>query len=146
MPVSPPLLRNEWRRMVATAEDRGVRAAVAQWRERRPSQAVVLTAAALIVADTLGGPQARALDRVAATLRARAVLDAEVAALAAQSKASALVIAAAPLFFAVVAGSLEPAYVGFLLGTPPGLLMLVAGLTLQGVGLAWMSRITASVR
>lgn len=141
-PDRPPLLAADWRRLTAESVDVGVLTAAARWRERRPSRAVGLTVAALAVAADVGGPQARALDTVAATLRQRIALEAEVRALGAQSRASAGVIAVAPLGFAVLASGLEPAYLSFLLGTPAGLLMLVAGLALQLVGLWWMTRLS----
>ena len=141
-PSRPPLLAAEWRRLTSESGDVGVLAAAARWHQRRPSRAVGLTVAALAVAADVGGPQARALDTVASTLRQRIALEAEVRALGAQSRASAGVIALAPLGFAALASGLEPAYLSFLLGTPAGLLMLAAGLALQLVGLGWMTRLS----
>jgi tight adherence protein B len=141
-PERPHVLANDWRRLTAEAGDVGVLTAATRWRERRASRAVSLTVAALAVASDVGGPQARALDTVAATLRQRIALEAEVHALGAQSRASAGVIALAPLGFAMLASGLEPAYLSFLLGTPAGLLMLSTGVALQLVGLWWMARLS----
>lgn len=142
-PAAPAALAAEWRSLVAEAADVGVVEAAARWRARRPSsRSITLTAAALAVASDVGGPQARALDSVAATLRQRLALQAEVRALGAQARASAAVVALAPAAFAVIASGLEPAYLSFLLGTSSGLVMLVCGLGLEAAGLAWMAKIS----
>ena len=141
-PDTPALLARHWRRLVSESADVGVLAAAERWRGRHPSRAVALTVAALAVASDVGGPQAKAIDTVAATLRQRVALEAEVGALSAQSRMSAVVIALAPVAFAVIASGLEPAYLAFLFGTPAGLVMLATGLALQLAGLWWMARLS----
>ena len=83
---------------------------------------------------------ARAVDRVAATLRERRELRAEVRALATQARASAGVLAVAPLAFAALVSTIEPGVVGFLVTTPVGLACLAVGLGLDGLGALWMAR------
>jgi tight adherence protein B len=107
-----------------------------------PDVALVLTALGL--AGRAGGEVARALDRVAATLRERRELRAEVRALATQARASAAVLIAAPLGFAALVSTIEPGVVRFLATTPVGGLCLILGLALDALGAWWMGRIVAS--
>ncbi len=109
------------------------------------SSDVRLVAAALTLGADAGGEVARAIDRVAATLRERRELAGEVQALAVQARASAGVLAVAPLAFAGLVATIEPAVVAFLVTTPVGLACLGFGLGLEALGSAWMARITRGV-
>jgi tight adherence protein B len=124
----------------------GLAAALARWADRPAAGSEVhLAAAALGLAADAGGEVARSVDRVAATLQERRELRAEVRALATQARASAGVLAAAPLAFTGVVASVEPGSVAFLLTSPIGLICLVGGLGLEALGAAWMARILRSV-
>jgi tight adherence protein B len=105
------------------------------------SREVTLAAAALALGAAAGGPVARALDGVAATLRERRQLQAEVRALATQARASAWLLALAPVGFAGLMSTVAPDAVAFLVTTPVGLLCLGAGLTLDVIGAVWMARV-----
>jgi tight adherence protein B len=111
---------------------------------RQPSSSpdVQLVATALAIGARAGGELARAVDGVAATLRERHELRREVHALATQARASAAVLAVAPLAFAGLVASIEPGAALFLVTEPVGLLCLVGGLGLEAVGAMWMARIT----
>jgi tight adherence protein B len=100
-----------------------------------------LAVTALALGGKAGGEVARALDRVAATLRERRELRAEVRALATQARASAGVLIVAPLAFAALVSTIEPAVAGFLLASPLGLACLAVGLALDGLGALWMAHI-----
>ncbi len=108
------------------------------------SRDVALAATAVGLGGRTGGEVARALDRVAATLRERRELRAEVRALATQARASAGVLTVAPLAFAALMSAVEPGVAGFLLTTPLGLVCLATGLSLDGLGALWMARIVRS--
>lgn len=155
-----PLLRDDWARLRAAVPLYGVAGAVdTVWQRQasatpttpttptspRPTATPTpnreLVAAALRLAADVGGPQARALDLAAATLRQRLALHGEVRAQAAQARASALVVASAPVAFAVLAAATDPRYVPFLTRTVPGALVLYTGLALDAAGWAWMSRL-----
>ena len=105
-----------------------------------PGLGLALTA--MTVAAETGGPQAAALDGVATTLRQRLAAQAEASALGAQARASAYVIGLAPVAFAVLSAAADHRNADFLLRTPAGAMVLVAGLALDAVGLAWMARLT----
>lgn len=135
-------------RPVAVAIDQGepVARALAGWAAGPgASPDVELVVAALTLGAHAGGEVARALDRVAATLRERREVHAEVRALAAQARASAGVLAVAPLGFAALVSTIEPRSATFLVASPLGMACLVAGLGLEALGGAWMARIIRSV-
>jgi len=101
--------------------------------------------AVIRLGDSTGGSMATALDRAAATIRERAALRSEVQALTSQSRTSAMVIALSPLGFLAVVAVADPKSSRVLFTTNFGRLSLVSGLLLDGLGLLWMSRLTAEV-
>jgi len=105
---------------------------------------VRLVATALDLSREAGGATSRAVDRVAATLRERRELRAEALSLATQARASAGVLAIAPLLFTGLVATIEPGAAAVLVTTPLGAACLVLGLTLQALGAAWMARIVRS--
>jgi tight adherence protein B len=101
-----------------------------------------LALTALVMAAETGGPQAAALDGVAATLRQRLATQAEADALASQARMSAMVIALAPVGFALLMSAADRRNADFLLRTPLGAVLLAAGLALDALGAWWMTRLT----
>ena len=141
-----PVLRDELRvvlREVANGDALVV--ALDRLAVRRPLPAVKLAVAALALGAETGGAQAQALDGLAATLRDRQAVAAEVRALSSQARLSALVITMAPLGFALFAAATDPRSSRFLLRTPIGIACLTVGLALDAVAAWWMARITRSV-
>ncbi len=118
-----------------------LQAVVARW-AGAPGGGRRLAAAAVALGAEAGGPQARALDAVAATLRERAAVIAEGRALTAQARASAALLAVAPVLFAVLGAAAQPDAAHFLLREPAGAACLVSGVALQGAGWWWMHRIS----
>lgn len=129
---------------VARATDRGASVVVAleAWGERQPLPGVRLVVSALCLGAETGGALARAVDGVAATLRQRLGARAEARALATQARASAGVLAAAPLAFTAVASLADSRTSAFLFRTRTGLLCLAGGLALDAAGALWMARLT----
>ena len=132
-------------RRVATAADHGaeLRAAIETWARTRALPGVQLAASALCLGIEAGGPQARAVDGVATTLRQRLGVAAEARALGAQARMSALVIAVSPLAFCALASASDARTGRFLLHSGTGQLLLTAGVTLDAIGAFWMTRLTA---
>jgi len=95
--------------------------------------------------DSTGGSMAPAFDRAAATIRERSALRGEIRSLTSQSRASAMVIALSPVGFLVVVAATDPKTSHVLFSTAIGRACLVGGLFLDGLGLLWMSRLTAGV-
>lgn len=123
----------------------GLERALDGWRHQEgASDDVRLVVAVLTLGARAGGEVARAVDGVAATLRERRELAAEVRGLATQARASAAVLAAAPLGFTALVATIEPAVVSFLVTNPVGLACLALGGGLLGLGAAWMGRIVRS--
>ena len=108
---------------------------------RRPLPGVRLGVAALCLGAETGGAQARAVDGVAATVRERLAVSAELRALSSQAHISALVIGLAPLGFGAFAAATDPRTSEFLLHTPAGLILLVTGLILDALGWLWMQHL-----
>ena len=108
---------------------------------RRPLPGVRLGVAALCLGAETGGAQARAVDGVAATVRERLAVAAELRALSSQARISALVIGLAPVGFGAFAAATDPRTAQFMLHTPAGLALLVCGLILDTVGWLWMQRL-----
>jgi tight adherence protein B len=128
---------------VAAAAERGTPLvdALEGWGQRCPRGGVRLAVAALCLGAETGGAQARAVDGVAATLRERLAVAGEVRALTSQTRASMLVIAAAPLVFCVFASATDSRTSTFLFRSPVGLACLAAGLGLDAAGAFWMRRL-----
>lgn len=120
--------------------------AVARWESTAGDPHTALAAAALAVAAHVGGPGARAVDGAAASLRERLGSEAETAALATQGRASAAVLTLAPVAFAFLLTTLDPAAGRFLVGTPAGWLCIGLGLGLDAAGAWWMARLVRRAR
>jgi tight adherence protein B len=123
------------------AAEGGLAAALGRWADERPLPAVAAVAAALEVAVSAGGPAAPAMDGLAAGLRDRHDAAAEVAALSAQARLSAIVVGAAPLVSLALSLLVDPRVAPTLLGTEVGRACLLAGMTLEGLAGLWMHRI-----
>ena len=113
--------------------------------ERQPLPGVRLAVAALCLGVETGGAQARAVDGVASTLRDRLAVTAEVRALSAQARLSALIIGVAPVGFGAFAAATDPRTARFVFHTVPGLLLLATGLALDALGWLWMRRLSRVV-
>lgn len=141
--AAPPpggLLADQWRRTAELVPAVGAVGALQDWAARGQHRSVRLAAAALTLAARTGGSPARAVDGVAATLRCRLALQAEIRALSSQARASAVVITVAPVVFGVLAGLTDPR-TGSFFRTPGGVLLVGAGLGLDAVGGWWMARL-----
>lgn len=106
--------------------------------ERSSARDLVLRA--LRLAAETGGPSASILDAVSSTLHERTQLAREVRALASQARASATVMAIAPVVFAAGAMAADPR-VGEFLGSGPGLVCVTVGAVLDAAGAVWMARL-----
>jgi Flp pilus assembly protein TadB len=100
-----------------------------------------LAAGALALAADAGGPQARAVDGVAATLRERRAMAAEIRAQSAQARLSAVVIGALPAVFVLWALATDRRTAAFLVTGPAGWACLGAGVGLELAGAVWMRRL-----
>lgn len=123
----------------------GLTSAVDWWVGRfDPDDASVIAGVFHLGTET-GTAVADALDRAAAGIRARGELTAEVGALTAQSRASAVMVGVAPLGFGALLALAEPSAVSFLFGSGLGIVCLITGLLLDALGFWWMHRLVARV-
>ncbi len=104
-----------------------------------------LVAAAWQVAHRSGSGLAAALEQVGRTIRERRRTSRLVAAELAAARATARMMAALPLLFAVAGSGLGVDPLAFLTGTAAGVACLAAGLGLSWAGLAWLQRIADAV-
>lgn len=140
-PDLPAVLVADVASLVERAGDRGLESVLASWAAERPVPAVASVAAALTVASGTGGPAASALDGLANGLRDRQDAAAEIAALSAQARMSAIVVGAAPLLSLALSILADPRVGSTLVGTGPGFSCLMAGVTLEAMAALWMRRI-----
>ncbi len=89
----------------------------------------------------VGGNLAEILDNVADTLRERAMMRRQVRVLTSEGRLSAWVLALLPVGIATYLFIANPDYVGLLVTTRMGIIMLVGAIVLLGVGVAWMRKI-----
>ena len=137
----PETLTADLARLVERAEEGGFSPALAAWALERPVPAVGAVAAALEVAVAAGTPAATALDGLAAGLRDRHDAAAEIAALSAQARLSAIVVGAAPAVSLALSLLADRRMAPTLLGTAPGRACLLTGIALEGLAAVWMGRI-----
>ncbi|MCQ3806511.1 MAG: type II secretion system F family protein [Acidimicrobiaceae bacterium] len=104
-----------------------------------------LVRAVVSLGSVTGGALAGSMERAALTLRERAGLVDEVRVLTAQTRASAMVLFAAPIGFLVLLLTLDPSSSAAVFTTGTGQVCVAAGLLLDAVGFAWMRRLAASV-
>jgi len=102
-------------------------------------------AACWSVAESSGAGLAVSLDRAIASTRADDEVRAEVEAQLAAPRATARLLAVLPLVGMLLGSSLGVSPVGWLLGSPIGWLVLLAGVTLIAVGLWWTGRLVAAI-
>lgn len=101
---------------------------------RVPRHEVVLFVTSVRVARELGGNLADALDRLAATLRRKLVMEDKIAALTAQGRMQGWIVGLLPVFLAGVLAWLEPETMRLLYTTPIGWSVLAALAVLLGAG------------
>lgn len=141
--TTPPPLGPELAALAtSTARGRSLAAALDDWSAAHDDRSTRLAATAMILATRVGTAPARAVEGVAATLRERSDLAGERRALAAQARASTLVLAAAPLVFGMILLAGDEAAADFLLRTPAGWACLTIGIALDALGAWWMARLT----
>lgn len=132
--------------VVAVERGAPMTTAFSQWVNRSATAPRRLAATALSLVAETGGVPGPLVDAVAQTLRERDHIEREARALATQARASAAVIAVAPVAFTVIAATVDPEVASFLFRSPIGITCLVVGLGAEGFGAWWMARITGGTR
>jgi tight adherence protein B len=89
----------------------------------------------------VGGNLAEILDNVADTLRERAMLRRQIKVLTAEGRLSAWVLALLPVAIGLYMAAVNPDYIGLLVTTTAGWVMLGTGFVLLVLGILWMRKI-----
>jgi tight adherence protein B len=100
-----------------------------------------LATIAVSVTRQLGGNIAEIFDRIVATIKARKILAGKAEALTAQGRMQAIVLAALPYVFAFMAAKVNPALIGQMWTTAPGLVCFAAVVILDALGYLWVRKI-----
>ena len=128
--------------LAGTARGRTLAESFDEWAQASRSPARHMVAAAMAVSHRVGGASAHTFDALASSLRARASARREAHVMAAQARASALVIGFAPLAFALVIAAVDPSIAVSVLRSRGGQLCLLAGVAFEAAGLAWIRRLS----
>ncbi len=115
------------------------------WARREATDSARLVAAVGRAAWAGGGDPARGFDAAARALRARHAARREVAAAAAQAKASALLLACAPIGVLAVSAAADPGLFGSTVRDPVAAACVALGVVCDTVGLLWMRHLTAQL-
>jgi tight adherence protein B len=112
----------------------GLGAAIGALRDRVGVPDLRMLVTLLQVHRELGGNLAEAMDRLAATLRSRLLMEARIRSLTAQGRLQGLVVGALPLLLAVVLSVMEPDAMHAMVSTRPGwaAMAAIAGLEVAG--------------
>lgn len=121
----------------------GLHEALAQLRQRMPTESCGLVVSALGIAARTGGSLGDTLESIAQTLRAREHWLGRVRALTAQGRMQSRIMASLPLLLLAVLTQLEPEPMARLWQTPAGWATLLAILVLEVTGIVWIRRVVA---
>lgn len=120
-----------------------VEEAVERLAERQPTYDVKLFAAAVQINSRVGGNLAEILLKTAAVVRERFQIQSEIRALTAEGRLSAGILAAIPIFMAIVINSISPGYLAPLITEPLGRYMVLAGVVLWTSGLYMIKKLVS---
>ncbi len=115
---------------------------LARMAERVDSDDFRWTVAAITIQREVGGNLAEVLDIVSGTIRERADLRREVKALTAEGRLSAIILTALPFVMFVAMVLINPEYMGRMLSTSIGVIILLGGLALLVIGVFWINSTT----
>ncbi len=111
--------------------------------ERVRSADLELVVTAIMIQRTVGGELAGILENIVRTVRERQKIMRDVSTLTAQQRWSGYIIGALPIFLMGAIGFVNPPYVGELLFTLHGQVMLGFAIVLEAVGFVMIQRIVA---
>jgi len=96
---------------------------------------------AIRIQREVGGNLAEVLTQVAATMRERERLRRQVEVLSAEGRLSAVVLGGLPVVFILYLLLVRPEYIGLLVTTPLGVVMIITGLTMLVIGTFWLRKV-----
>ena len=103
--------------------------------DRSRSYDLGLVVTAVIIQSQVGGSLAEVLDSIAATVRERVQVQAEVSALTAEGRISGIVLIALSPVMAIALVIMNPSYMSVLISDPLGIKMIIGSVVLQLLGI-----------
>ena len=98
---------------------------------------------ALLIQRQVGGNLAEVLDSIAHTIRERVRIKGEIRTLTAEGRISAIILSVAPVAMAVIISILNPGYMVTLIEEPVGIIMIVAAVIMQIIGIFVLRKMVA---
>ncbi len=111
--------------------------------KRVPSYDIDLMVTAFIIQRQVGGNLAEVLDNIAHTIRERIRILGEIRARTAQARLSGYVVGGLPFFLMGAISILNPSYMGEMVSSPLGIVMLGGALGMEMVGFLLIQRIVS---
>lgn len=136
-PIQEELIRIEAEMQVGV----GLEEALQRATERVGSEDFDLIVTAISIQRQIGGNLAEVLEKISDTIRDRIRLQREVKALTSQGRLSAGIFMILPVGVGVMLYVVNPEYMGVLVTSPIGIVMLIAAATGQGIGYFFIRRI-----
>lgn len=111
--------------------------------KRVESDDLDLMISAVLIQRQVGGNLAEVLDNISHTLRERIRIKGEIKTLTAQGRISGLIIGLMPPILFAILMVINPGYVGILIKTEAGIMMLMAGVASEIIGVMFIKRIVS---
>lgn len=136
----PPLLAAEMQRLIQEVNmGTPLEEALVKLARRCANDDMDLFVSAVLISREVGGDLGEILSTLQATIRERLRLRRQIRVLTAQARLSGVIISVLPLLLLLVISTISPDYARILRSTSGGWLLVLAGLTCQGIG-AWLIR------
>jgi tight adherence protein B len=116
--------------------------ALAELKERMPSEDLDLMIEAILIQKQVGGNLATILETIVQTIRDRNKIQRQIQTLTAQGRLSGIVIGLLPLVLGFVIYLIEPDYIATLFTHPIGMIMMVVGVISGIIGLITIRKMT----
>ena len=109
--------------------------------ERTDDEDLDMVITALIIQRQVGGNLAEVLDTISETIRERVRIKGEIKTLTAQGRISGGIVSLLPFALAIALSVISPGYLNVLFTSFIGKLMIIAGITLQLIGIFILSKL-----
>jgi tight adherence protein B len=140
----PPPLSTEVRRLLRdVAVGMSLEEAIGALDERVASKDATIVCSAILVQRTAGGNLAEILETVAHTIRERDRIRGEIRTLTSQQMYTGYLLAGLPVGLAVLLFLMSPEYMGLLISTTLGRVLIAAGICMDVIGFVVIRRILA---
>ncbi|ADG83640.1 type II secretion system F family protein [Thermincola potens] len=108
---------------------------------RVESEDLDLVITAVLIQRQVGGNLSQILEGISHTIRERVRIKGEIKTLTAQGRISGMIVGALPVGMGLILAVINPGYIGILFSDSLGLVLIVAGVILQLIGVALIKKI-----